>query len=87
MTVTSGIRQIIDTELALHYAAKRISMPAEGWKYRVVWPKIYTNTLPQSAAEIPDEANAEGIEDTEIEVKAALPAAASYNGRNGNGRN
>lgn len=61
IVLLQGIRQILDTELAFHGYTR------ETMRYRVIFPKIFTD--PQAAGfaamkdDDPDESNAEGIED------------------------
>jgi hypothetical protein len=44
MTLAEGIRQILDTELAMNGYSK------DQMNYRILFPKIYTNTQAQSAS-------------------------------------
>lgn len=55
--VTVGIRQVCNLELALS------GIPQERWKYRIVWPTIYTNPY---APVLNSEANLQGIEDLDV---------------------
>jgi hypothetical protein len=64
MTLTEGLRQIIDFELALHGYSK------DDMQYRLIYPKIYTSTVAQSG-EDPGESNSAGIEDLD-RVRASL---------------
>jgi hypothetical protein len=51
MCLATGIKQIIDTELALK------GIPKEEWEYKLVFPKIYTNPFEEF------DSNKSGIED------------------------
>ena len=51
--LAKGLKQIINTELALH------GIPKNEWQYNLVFPKIYTNPF------IEQDSNLEGIEDTD----------------------
>jgi hypothetical protein len=53
MCFAKGIKQLIDTELAI------AGIPQNEWHYDIVFPKIYTNPF------IETDSNLEGIEDND----------------------
>jgi hypothetical protein len=55
LILTEGLREIINLELALN------GMKKDQMQYRIVFPKIYTNTTQQSGID-PGESNLQGIE-------------------------
>jgi len=55
MMLTEGIRQIIDTELALK------GIPKDRWRYKITFPRVYTDPF----HEMPDDTDEPGITDTD----------------------